>query len=125
MDRLGNIIAEIVRFRDEREWSQFHTPKNLATALSIEAAELQELMLWKTDREVAELLATADGKAQLTAEVADVLIFSLLLCERVGVDPVDAMRLKLRENAAKYPVELAKGNATKYSHLKADTRKEG
>jgi NTP pyrophosphatase (non-canonical NTP hydrolase) len=125
MDRLGNIIAEIVRFRDEREWSQFHTPKNLATALSIEAAELQELMLWKTDREVAELLATGDGKAQLTAEVADVLIFSLLLCERVGVDPVDAMRLKLRENAAKYPVELAKGNATKYSHLKADTRKEG
>lgn len=118
MDRLRNIIAEIVRFRDEREWSQFHTPKNLATALSIEAAELQELMLWKTDKEVADFLATSEGKAQLSAEVADVLIFSLLLCERVGVNPLDAMRSKLQENAIKYPVELAKGNATKYLHLK-------
>ena len=118
MDRLENVVAEIVRFRDEREWSQFHTPKNLATALSIEAAELQEQMLWKTDAEVEELLATSDGKAQLTAEVADVLIFSLLLCQRLGVDPVDAMRSKLQANAVKYPVELAKGNATKYLHLK-------
>jgi|SRR5271169_5706638 len=124
MDRLGSVIAEILRFRDERDWAQFHTPKNLATALSIEAAELQELMLWKTDGEVAELLAAADGKAQFVAEVADVLIFSLLLFERLGVDPVDAMRSKLEENKVKYPVELARGNATKYSHLNADTRKE-
>jgi dCTP diphosphatase len=118
MDRLETVIDDILHFRNERDWAQFHTPKNLAIALSIEAAELQELMLWKTEQEVTESLATPDGRNQCAAEVADVLIFLLLLCEKVGIDPIAAIEKKLKENAAKYPVKLAKGNATKYSRLK-------
>jgi NTP pyrophosphatase (non-canonical NTP hydrolase) len=117
MDKLDHIIKEILHFRDERDWAQFHTPKNLATALGIEVGELQELMLWKTDKEVTDILATSDGRRRCTAEIADVLIFALLLCKAVGADPIEAMKAKLVENAAKYPVELAKGNATKYSRL--------
>jgi len=118
MDKLDSVIQEVLRFRDEREWVQFHTPKNLATALSIEAGELQELMLWKTDKEVTTMIASADGKRRCAREIADVLIFAVLFCEAVGVKPIEAIRSKLEENATKYPVELAKGNATKYSHLK-------
>jgi|SRR5215469_15918 len=117
MHKLEDVIEEIVRFRDEREWAQFHTLKNLATALSIEAAELQELMLWKTDRESSAMIASRNGKQLCAAEIADVLIFALLFCKAADIEPMDAIRMKLKENEAKYPVELAKGKATKYSHL--------
>jgi NTP pyrophosphatase (non-canonical NTP hydrolase) len=120
MDKLDHIIEEVLRFRDERDWKQFHTPKNLAAALSIEASELQELMLWKTDIEVADIVANSDGKGRCAAEIADVLIFAVLFCAAVGIDPIQAMTAKLQENAAKYPAELARGNATKYPYLKGN-----
>jgi NTP pyrophosphatase (non-canonical NTP hydrolase) len=86
MDKLDSVIQKVLRFRNEREWVQFHTPKNLATALSIEAGELQELMLWKTDKEVTTMIASVDGKQRCIDEIADVLIFALLFCacSRVG-----------------------------------------
>ena len=124
MDRLQNIVEEILRFRDERNWSQFHTPKNLSAALSIEVGELQELMLWKTDAEIAKALGTLDGKRRFAAEIADVLIYALLFCKATGVEPIDAMISKLKENADKYPVELSRGNSTKYSQLKKHSEKK-
>lgn len=117
MTSLAELTEEIVRFRDEREWAQFHSARNLAAALSIEAAELQEAMLWKSDEEVQRQIADRVAAADLAREVADVLIYALLFCDRVGIDPARAIRTKLQENAAKYPAERAKGKATKYDRL--------
>ena len=117
MTTLEEVTAAIVRFRDERDWAQFHTPKNLATALGIEVAELQETMLWKTDQEVSDQLTDPSHKAEMERELADILIFALLLCHEAEGDPGRAIDRKLEENARKYPVELARGVATKYNKL--------
>jgi dCTP diphosphatase len=112
-----SVIEEILAFRDERDWGQFHTPRNLAVALAIEAAELQELMLWKDDSEVTELVASKPGHGELSDEIADVMIYALLFCEAAGIDPEAAIRIKLQKNGEKYPVEKSKGRAAKYSEL--------
>jgi NTP pyrophosphatase (non-canonical NTP hydrolase) len=117
MDSLSKILAGILRFRDKRDWEQFHSPRNLAAAIAIETAELQEMMLWKSDKEVDNFLADAENKTQFAKEIGDILIFTLLICHQTGIDPLQAMRNKLRENASKYPVALAKGKATKYDQL--------
>jgi NTP pyrophosphatase (non-canonical NTP hydrolase) len=114
---LQELTAEITAFRDERDWAQFHTPRNVGAALAVEAAELQQEMLWKTDAEVAELLDTGDGHGRVSDEIADVLIYALLFCEAAGVDPVSAIRTKLEKNAEKYPIDLARGTAAKYDDL--------
>ena len=111
------LIEEILAFRDERDWAQFHSPKNLAAALAIEAAELQELMLWKTEAEVSEFATSKPGHGKLSDEIADVLIFALLFCEAAGIDPEAAIRRKLEKNAEKYPADKAKGSAKKYTDL--------
>jgi len=113
-DRLSDLIKAIVAFRDARDWAQFHTPRNLSSAISIEAAELQETMLWKTDAEV-EALASSPVSAELRHEAADVLIYTLLLCDVLRIDPALAVREKLDLNARKYPVDRAKGRADKYT----------
>ncbi len=115
---IKELIRKILRFRDARDWGQFHTPKSLATALSIEVAELQELMLWKSDSQTLELLHSEKGNKRFEEEIADVLIYALLLAHEVGIDPGIAIRKKLAVNDTKYPVSLAKGNATKYSELR-------
>ena len=84
MSDLPDLTEEILAFRDERDWAQFHTPRNLAAALSIEAAELQEAMLWKTDPEVAELVASKTGHARLSDEIADVDLRAALLTRRAS-----------------------------------------
>ena len=114
---LPALVKQILAFRDERDWAQFHTPKNLAAALAIEAAELQELMLWKSEREVADLITSRPGHSKLSDEIADVLIYGILCCESAGIDPEAAIRIKLKKNAEKYPVEKAKSNAKKYTEL--------
>lgn len=113
-----SLISEILAFRDERDWAQFHTPKNLAAALAIEASELQELMLWKEQAEVAELVASKTGHGKLSDEIADVLIYALLFCDAVGIDPGAAIRVKLKKNAEKYSVAKARGSSTKYSEIR-------
>ena len=118
---LPALVKQILAFRDERDWAQFHTPKNLAAALAVEAAELQELMLWKGEEEVDHLVSSKNGHVKLSDEIADVLIYALLFCDAAGIDPDAAVRIKLRKNAEKYPVDLAKGSAKKYTEFSEDS----
>jgi dCTP diphosphatase len=113
--KLNELLGRILRFRDERDWAQFHTPKNLAAALAVEVSEIQELLLWKTDTEVLEFMHSTKGRSRLEEEIADVLIYALLLSFEAGVDPSQAIKTKLVQNAKKYPVDLSRGNAVKYS----------
>jgi NTP pyrophosphatase (non-canonical NTP hydrolase) len=112
MNDIQTLISELIKFRDERNWSQFHNTKDLALAISIEAAELNELFLWKTNEE-SELV----DRNNLKEELADVLAFSLLLAGKHGFDVKEIVLEKIRKNNEKYPVEKAKGTARKYNEL--------
>jgi NTP pyrophosphatase (non-canonical NTP hydrolase) len=102
-------------FAQEREWEQFHSPKNLAAALSVEASELLEHFQWLTEEQSRSL---ADTKRNAIAEeIADVLLYLLRLADKLDIDPIDAARKKLAINAIKYPVDLAKGTSKKYSEF--------
>jgi NTP pyrophosphatase (non-canonical NTP hydrolase) len=110
---LSALTRAILDFRDERDWQQFHTPKNLAISLSLEASEILEHFQWTAPG--AEI---PPAKAlELEKEIGDVLIYLLLLAHELKLDPLDAARKKLEENRLKYPVEKAKGRATKYTEL--------
>ena len=100
------------QFRDEREWGQFHDSKNLALALSIEAAELNELFLWKKEDESEQV-----DRAKLREELADVFAYAIMLAGRHGLEVYDIVKEKIAKNAAKYPVEKSKGSAAKYDDL--------
>ena len=100
-------------FAAERDWEQFHTPKNLAAALAVEAAELLEPFQWLTPEEAAKL--TPEQHAAVREEMADVLLYLVRLADRLDVDLLAAARDKLRANALKYPVERSKGSARKYN----------
>jgi NTP pyrophosphatase (non-canonical NTP hydrolase) len=115
---ISDLLAAVCRFRDERDWSQFHTPKNLAAAIAIEAAELQERFLWKTDAEVEADAADPTRLAGIGEEIADVVMFAMLLADRLGIDLADAITAKLATNTSKYPVHLARGSARKYTDLR-------
>ena len=115
MSPLSTLTEKIVAFRDARDWQQFHNPKDLATALSIEASELQEIFLWKQPSEVAETVSKK--REHITEEVADVASFLLLLCNELDIDLFAAVESKLEKNAVKYPVDKAKGTHAKYSEL--------
>lgn len=114
---LTDLVREIISFGDARDWGQFHNPKDLSLAISVEAAELLEHFLWKDAGQVDALIEDGTAVAALGKELADILIFALLLADRLGIDLVDAIRRKTRENAKKYPVEKAKGSAKKYTEL--------
>jgi len=113
----NTLLCEILRFRDARDWEQFHTPKNLAAAIAIEAAELQEHFLWKSDAEIKAEQLNSNKRDKVVEELADVIIFTLLLAERFDVDIDRAVRRKLASNARKYPVKKARGNARKYTEF--------
>jgi len=112
MTDYNEVIRQLKEFRDERDWKQFHDSKNLATAISIEAAELNELYLWKTIKESEEV-----DVEKIKEELADILSFSFLLAEKHGLDPFEIVAEKIKVNAEKYPVDKAKGTATKYTDL--------
>jgi dCTP diphosphatase len=116
-DSLADLLLEIRAFRDARDWERFHTVRHLAAGLSVEAAELQEALLWKTDDEVSTSLGESVFRTRVGHEIADVLIFGLLLCHACGLDATAVIRAKLQLNAEKYPVELARGSAKKYTEL--------
>ena len=113
---LQNLQSEIDDFVEVRDWSQFHTPRNLAMSISIEAAELLECIQWK---EVSneELLSNSKLKKSVEDELADVMIYSLRFCSSLGLDPLQIMREKLSQNRVKYPVDKAKGKSEKYDQL--------
>ena len=112
LDALRERVREFVR---ERDWRQFHSPKNLAMALAVEAAELMEIFQWKTEDESR----APDAKALAAAghEIADVLIYLVRIADELGIDPVAAAHRKLELNASRYPVAKARGNARKYDEL--------
>jgi NTP pyrophosphatase (non-canonical NTP hydrolase) len=103
------LTKKLVAFRDERDWGQFHNPKDLAVALSIEASELLECWLWKKPED-AEM-------AKVREELADVFAYAFLLAERCGLDVKEIVLEKISKNAVKYPTESSKGNAKKYNEL--------
>lgn len=110
---LEALSAMVHEFAVEREWGQFHTPKNLATALSVEAAELLEPFQWLTTGDASEL---DDGaRAAIRLEMADVLAYLLLLADRMEVDLYEALVEKIAINAKKYPVNKARGRSEKYT----------
>jgi NTP pyrophosphatase (non-canonical NTP hydrolase) len=106
---VDQLIRQIVEFRDQRNWGQFHNSKDLALGLSIEAAELNELFLWKKPEEA--------DPARVREELADILIFSLMLLEKYGLDLEEIVQEKLAANAEKYPANKARNNAAKYTDL--------
>ena len=109
--------AALLAFRNAREWKQFHTPRQLAAALAIEASELQQTMLWKTDAEVEVALGDTDFMVEVGDELADVLSFTLLLAHDLGLDPAKLIEAKLKKNEERYPLEKSRGRSTKYTKL--------
>lgn len=106
---ISQLINEVRQFSEDRDWDQFHNPKDLAIALSIEASELLEVFLWKSPEDAK--------KDKIKEELADVINYALLIAGKCGLDVAEIVRDKMRQNAAKYPVEKAKGVATKYDEL--------
>lgn len=112
---LAELTELVIRFRDQRDWRQFHTPKDLALNLAIEAAEVLQLLQWKDGAELEAHLER--HKEDLADELADVLHTVLLLAESRGIDLAEAFVRKMKKNEAKYPVEKARGRSTKWNRL--------
>lgn len=110
---IASIQSRLRDFARERDWEQFHSPKNLAMALAAETGELLEVFQWLTESQSADL--DEDTRAMVAEELADIQIYLLRLADLTGVTLPAAVEAKIRSNRAKYPVDLAKGNATKYS----------
>jgi NTP pyrophosphatase (non-canonical NTP hydrolase) len=106
---IDEIILQLIRFRNERDWEQFHNPKDLALALNVEAAELLELFLWKDANEA--------NQEKIKEELADVFAFAFLLAEKYNFDVNEIVLEKIKRNAEKYPVEKSKGSSRKYNEL--------
>ena len=108
---MKDLIQALREFNLERDWGQFHSPKNLAMALSVEVGEIVELLQWLTQEQSRNL--EPEKLNRIEDEIADVVIYLLMLADKLGVDPIDAARQKIEKNRLKYPVALAKGNAQK------------
>ena len=115
MDRLDALRSQLAQFADERDWDQFHNPKNLAMALIAEAGELVEHFQWLSPQQ-AENLAV-EAKSEVELEIADVLLFLLRLADKLDIDLIAAAEKKMALNAEKYPIAKSKGKATKYNKL--------
>jgi NTP pyrophosphatase (non-canonical NTP hydrolase) len=109
MNQIEKITAEIIKFRDDRDWEQFHNGKDLALALSIEASELNQLFLWKSAEDV--------NIEKVKEELADILNYAFLIAHKYNLNVEDIILNKIAKNAEKYPVDKAKGNAKKYNEL--------
>ena len=115
MDSLETLRDELRQFIDERDWEQFHNPKNLSMALSAEAAEVLEHFLWQSGAMSCDL--TADKREVVAEELADVLIYLVRLGDVLNVDLLQAAARKMKKNAARYPADQVKGRAVKYDEL--------
>ncbi|HMW55752.1 MAG TPA: nucleotide pyrophosphohydrolase [Accumulibacter sp.] len=112
---LSTLTAAILEFRDQRNWAQFHSLRNLIVSLNLEASELLELTQWKSDAEMAAIADSASAQEALRDECADVLIYLLLIAENAGIDLEEAVSAKLVKNAIKYPVARSYGSNRKHS----------
>ena len=111
------LVERIKSFRDARDWDQFHTLKDLSAALAIEAAELQEIMLWSSNEQIQEKSSEIEFKQKIQEECADVLNYLILISLRLDFDLVEAANKKIDKNEIKYPVDKAKGSSKKYNQL--------
>lgn len=109
MNDIDEITSALIKFRNERDWEQFHNPKDLALAINIEAGELLELFLWKKAEDA--------NKDKVKEELADILAFTLLLANKYGFDVKQIILEKIKSNGVKYPIEKAKGTSKKYDEL--------
>ncbi len=109
------LMQSLLKFRDERDWGQFHTPKNLAMALVAEASELLSLFQWTSDAELAA--RCREKRSEIEQEIADVYIYLLFLAHELGIDLDEVAAEKMKLNAEHYPANKAKGNARKYTEL--------
>jgi len=115
-DRLNGIVDKLLAFRRERDWEQFHHPKDLAISVVLEAAELLEEFQWKGDAEVKRYLEEG-GLSRVREELADIAIYIAILSHDLGLDLLEEMEKKIRKNEEKYPVGKSKGSAKKYDKL--------
>lgn len=107
------VAEEILKFRDEREWKPFHNPKDLAISISLEAAELLEIFQWSADD-----LEVKEKRQAMSEELADVLIYAVMLADRSGLNLNEIITAKMKKNAERYPADQAKGLKAKYTELK-------
>ena len=114
-NKLDGLRRALREFAAARDWDQFHSPKNLAMALSVEAAELLEVFQWMTEAQSRTLDASTREAA--SQEIADVLLYLIRLSDQLGIDPLAAAERKLVSNADKYPVDKARGSSRKYTEL--------
>lgn len=112
MSELQQLREKILQFRDERNWKQFHNPKDLALSLSLEASELLELFQWKTSEEAVD-----KNLEKMKEELADILIYAILFANELDIDVKTIIEDKLKLNIEKYPTELAFGSNRKYTEL--------
>lgn len=116
MDAFQELGKKVRRFAEERDWNQFHSPKNLSMALAVECAELMEHFQWLTEKQSRKLVRRKLREVEM--ELADIQIYLIRLSQMLDVNLTDAGNRKLLRNAAKYPVAQAKGSATKYTELR-------
>ena len=114
-DSLHTLTALLDKFAKDRDWQQFHSPKNLASALVVEAGELLEHFQWLTEEQSRTL--SPEKLDAVGTEVADVLLYLIQLSSALGIDPIAAAEAKLKLNAQKYPVDLSRGSSKKYDEL--------
>lgn len=114
---LAEIKTRILAFAKERDWEQFHAPKNLSMALAAEAGELMEHFLWATSEASREVVNDPAKRAKIEEELSDVIIYALEFANMTGIDVAAAIEKKMAANAAKYPVEKARGRSDKYTEL--------
>jgi NTP pyrophosphatase (non-canonical NTP hydrolase) len=115
MSDIKELTDKIIQFREERDWGQFHNPKDLAISLVLEAGEVLEHFQWKNDMEIVKHLE--EKKGDLSEELADTLYWILLMCHDLNIDIKDSLIKKIEKNAEKYPVIKSKSNHTKYTDL--------
>lgn len=116
--KVHELKDKVKKFCEDRDWDQFHGAKDLAIALTIEAAELLEIFRWKSEKEVKELLENPEKKEKLEEEMADILYFLVRIAQMYNIDISDALDKKLAHNDKKYPVEKFKGSNKKYNEVK-------
>ncbi|ROR28134.1 NTP pyrophosphatase (non-canonical NTP hydrolase) [Mobilisporobacter senegalensis] len=113
---MKNINDQIIEFINERDWDQFHTPKNLAIAIGAEVGELMECFQWKTDTELDRIIEQKDT-VNFADEIADIYMYMISLCNSMNIDLEESVRNKIDKNKMKYPVSKSYGNAKKYTDL--------
>lgn len=114
-DSLRSLTTQLYQFAKDRDWQQFHSPKNLASALVVEAGELLEHFQWLTEEQSRSL--SPEKRDAVGAEVADVLLYLIQLATALGLDPIAEAQAKLELNAQRYPIDLARGSSKKYNEL--------